>query len=320
MTNKPASQNRTLTLSDAEKTRYKKKLLTLDGDVRLSTVKNRIIQQDLFAVIDWLPTSCVDLMIIDPPYNLSKNFNSTNFAKTSLGNYESWLDSWLPKLIPLLKPQASVYICSDWSSSSAIHRVAEKYLKVRNRITWEREKGRGAQRNWKNCTEDIWFCTLSNTYTFNVDDVKMKRRVVAPYTDSQGEPKDWQHEADGKFRVTHPSNVWTDISVPFWSMPENTEHPTQKPEKLIAKLILASSDPGDIVFDPFLGAGTTAVTAKKLGRHFFGVELDETYCCLAQKRLALAGKEPRIQGYEDGFFWERNTLNKQRRSRKKTPS
>ncbi len=96
-------------------------------------------------------------------------------------------------------------------------------------------------------------------------------------------------------------------------MPENTDHPTQKPEKLVAKVILASSNPGDVVFDPFLGSGTTSVVAKKLGRQYFGVEIDEMYACLAEKRLEIADSEPTIQGYVNGVFWERNTLNEQAR-------
>ena len=90
-------------------------------------------------------------------------------------------------------------------------------------------------------------------------------------------------------------------------MPENTAHPTQKPEKLIAKLILASSNPGSIVFDPFLGSGTTSVTAKKLGRHYIGIEENEQYCVWAEKRLEMADNDTSIQGYTDGVFWERNT-------------
>ena len=97
-------------------------------------------------------------------------------------------------------------------------------------------------------------------------------------------------------------------------MPENTDHPTQKPEKLLAKIILSSTNKGDVVFDPFLGSGTTAVVAKKLGRKFVGIEVDEYYCCLAEKRLELAEKDKRIQGYEDGVFWERNTLIEQVKS------
>jgi site-specific DNA-methyltransferase (adenine-specific) len=209
-------------------------------------------------------------------------------------------------LVKTLKPSASIYICGDWQSSAAIHQVARNYFVVRNRITWEREKGRGAKTNWKNAAEDIWFCTRSNDYTFNVEAVKLKRRVIAPYTEA-GVPKDWEEAASGRFRLTHPSNLWTDLTVPFWSMPENTDHPTQKPEKLLAKIILASSKPGDVVLDPFLGSGTTSVVAKKLGRRYVGIEIDETYCCLAEKRLAMAEVDQRVQGYEEGVFWERNS-------------
>jgi len=89
-------------------------------------------------------------------------------------------------------------------------------------------------------------------------------------------------------------------------MPENTDHPTQKPEKLLAKLILASSNEGDVIFDPFLGAGTTSVAAKKLKRRFFGVEIDETYCCMTEKRLDLAEENDNIQGYDGECFFDRN--------------
>jgi site-specific DNA-methyltransferase (adenine-specific) len=225
-----------------------------------------------------------------------------------LVEYEEWLNSWLKKLVRILKENASIYICSDWKSSSAIFRVGSKYFNVRNRITWEREKGRGAKANWKNCTEDIWFFTNSSDYTFNVNDVKLRRKVLAPYKDEKRKPKDWLEKKDGNFRDTFPSNIWNDISVPFWSMPENTEHPTQKPEKLLAKITLASTNKGDVIFDPFMGSGTTAVVAKKLGRKYVGVEVDEYYCHVAEKRLELAEKNKRIQGYEDGVFWERNTL------------
>ena len=136
----------------------------------------------------------------------------------------------------------------------------------------------------------------------------MKRRVLAPYRTTNGEPKDWEESENGNYRLTHPSNLWSDITIPFWSMPENTDHPTQKPEKLVAKLILASSRPTDVVFDPFLGSGTSAVVAKKLARRFCGIEIDRDYCCWALKRLRLAECDPDIQGYSQGVFWERNSL------------
>ena len=161
-------------------------------------------------------------------------------------------------------------------------------------------------RNWKNNMEDIWFATVSNKYTFNINDVKQKRKVLAPYK-YNGKPKDWVETDDGKFRLTFPSNFWDDISVPYWSMKENTAHPTQKPEKLIAKLVLASSNENDIILDPFLGSGTTSTIAKKLNRKYIGIEQNEQYCIWAEKRLEMAETDSSIQGYTDGVFWERNT-------------
>jgi site-specific DNA-methyltransferase (adenine-specific) len=303
-----AERNRTLTLSEEEKQIFEKQIFHLSQKSSLEQVENQIIQGDLFETIDLLPENSVDLMIIDPPYNLSKNFNGLNFNGRSNQEYIEYLESWFPKVIRLLKKDASLYICGDWKCIAALYEVTSKYLKVRNRITWQREKGRGASSNWKNCTEDIWFATVSDEYYFDVNAVKQKKRVIAPYK-QDGKPKDWQENDDGKYRLTCPSNFWDDISIPFWSMPENTDHPTQKPEKLIAKLILASSAPNAVVFDPFLGSGTTAVTAAKLGRRFFGIELNTEYCMWALKRLERAKDDKSIQGYEDGIFYERNMKN-----------
>lgn len=303
-----APENRTLFLSDYERTLYERSLVSLRGPATPTEIENSVINQDVLQILDWLPAGFVDLLFLDPPYNITKTFNGTTFAARSLAEYEAWLESWLPRMLRILTPTATVYICGDWRSSTAIHLVAERHLKVRNRITWEREKGRGAKSNWKNCSEDVWFCTVSDDYTFNADAVKLKRRVIAPYTDAHGRPKDWEPSDGGGYRLTHPSNLWCDLTVPFWSMPENTEHPTQKPEKLLAKMILASSNPGELVFDPFCGSGTALVVAKKLGRGYAGVEIDRRYCCLAEKRLALAESNRTIQGYSDGIFWERNSV------------
>ncbi len=305
-----SSRNRTLRISKEEQNKLSKKLLNINSEISEKLLTNKIINKDIFKIIDFLPKYFVDLLFIDPPYNLSKTFNSNRFNKLSIEEYTNWLDKLIQKLFPLLKPTSSIYVCGDWLSSTSIHLVLNKYFKVRNRISWEREKGRGAKTNWKNASEDIWFCTYSNKYTFNLDDVKLKRKVIAPYK-INGNPKDWESNHSGKFRLTHPSNIWNDITVPFWSMPENTEHPTQKPEKLLAKIILASSKKGDLIFDPFVGSGTSAVVSKKLSRNFVGVELDKKFATLALKRIDLAETDKNIQGYNDGVFWERNTLNLQ---------
>ena len=304
-----APRNRTIILSEKEKSLYANSLIQITEPVQVNAITNRIANDDIFQIAELLPCDFADLLILDPPYNLTKTFNSSTFKKRSIEQYASWFENLLVKLLPTLKKTASVYVCSEWFTSTAIHLVLEKYLNVRNRITWEREKGRGAKKNWKNASEDIWFASVSDDYVFNLEDVKLKRKVLAPYTNSNGEPKDWEKTEQGSFRITHPSNLWNDITVPFWSMPENTDHPTQKPEKLLAKLILASTNKNDFVFDPFMGTGSSIVTAKKLGRSFLGIELEKEYCLLGAKRLKLAETDNSIQGYASGIFYERNTRN-----------
>jgi site-specific DNA-methyltransferase (adenine-specific) len=315
-----APRNRTLTCTEAELTSLSKDLLRLTETVSPESLAGRIINQDLNHTLPFLPTGFVDLLILDPPYNLTKNYNGHVFRSREADDYIAWFGRILLSLIPLLRPQASVYVCSDWQTSNLVFPVLDEHLHVRNRITWEREKGRGARTNWKNNTEDIWFCTLSDEYCFNVENVKLKRRVMAPYRSGDGKPRDWEESQNGNYRLTYPSNFWSDITIPFWSMPENTDHPTQKPEKLIAKLVLASSDPNDFVFDPFLGSGTTAVVARKLNRRFCGIELNREYCCWAVKRLRQAESDMSIQGYAEGVFWERNSLNDQKRGQGTKPA
>ncbi|MDH5718183.1 MAG: site-specific DNA-methyltransferase [Spirochaetia bacterium] len=309
---KYAPNNRTIRLDEKEKIKYLKNIVNINGQNNgsIDNLINKIICGDTFEILPYLKKETFDLIIIDPPYNLSKTFNSSSFKKTNDIEYENWLEKWMKPVQQILKNNGSLYICCDWQSSPMIYNIGKKYFIPQNRITWEREKGRGSKTNWKNSLEDIYFFTKTNDYKFYVDKVKIKKKVLAPYVDEKGKPKDWQKTEEGSYRLTHPSNFWGDITIPFWSMPENTDHPTQKSEKLIAKLILASSDENDFILDPFGGAGTTAVTAKKLNRRFISIEKDELYCCLTQKRLEMAEKDKTIQGYKDNFFWERNSLYK----------
>ena len=253
-------------------------------EYKKDNITNKTINGNTFDVLKKIEKNIADLMIVDPPYNISKNYHGFKFKDIDNLSYEKYTHLWVEEIIPILKKDATIYVCCDWKSSLVIGNVLEKYFNIQNRITWQREKGRGAKNNWKNGMEDIWFATLSNKYTFNVDDVKIRRKVIAPYR-IEGKPKDWTETEDGNFRDTCPSNFWDDISVPYWSMSENTAHPTQKPEKLIAKLILASSNADDFIFDPFLGSGTTSVVAKKLGRNYSGIEQHKTYCAWAEKRI-----------------------------------
>jgi site-specific DNA-methyltransferase (adenine-specific) len=306
MDKKRSPRNRTTVLTEEDRALYAPRLCTASHTLGRDDIVNRTYNSELLESIDFFPSGSVDLMIIDPPYNLTKNFGGNKFSALRDDVYREYLESWFPRVIRLLKKNASLYICGDWKCTAALYDVVSRYLIIRNRITWQRDKGRGALLNWKNCCEDIWFATAGSDYYFDAGAVKQKRRVVAPYREN-GKPKDWEETCDGKFRLTGASNFWDDITVPYWSMSENTDHPAQKPEKLIAKLILASSGPGALVFDPFLGSGTTSVTAKKLGRAYCGIEVNREYCLLAEKRLARADYDKSVQGYTDGIFWERNT-------------
>lgn len=246
-----AERNKTIELTVEDGKNYLEKCIRVKEKKELSAVLDKTILGDTFSVLPLLPTKFVDLLIVDPPYNLDKDFHGKKFKKTTDEAYEEYTEEWVSKVLPLLKDTASIYVCCDWQSSAAIYKVLKKYFHIQNRITWQREKGRGALSNWKNGMEDIWFATMSKDYTFHVEDVKVRRKVIAPYK-VDGKPKDWEETEAGNFRNTYPSNFWDDISIPYWSMPENTAHPTQKPEKLLAKLILASSSPDEVILDPFL--------------------------------------------------------------------
>ena len=281
-----AKNNRTLIITDEDRITYSKDIIKQDDLGKLQSFVDTTINADIYETLKYLPDNFANIIIVDPPYNISKNFNGLKFNEMSNKEYEDYLESWFVSLCHKLKDNGTLYMCGDWKCSCQMLNVISKKLTVLNRITWKRDKGRGAKRNWKNNMEDIWFAVKNpKDYYFNVDTVKVRKEVIAPYKDN-GKPKDWTEDEDGnKFRMTHPSNIWTDMVVPFWSMTENTEHPTQKPEKLIERLILASSKEGDVILDPFVGSGTTSVVAKKLNRRYCGIEINEEYCLMTEKRI-----------------------------------
>ncbi|MBI3854652.1 MAG: site-specific DNA-methyltransferase [Planctomycetes bacterium] len=254
-----APRNRTLVLTDADR---KEPVPALSG----RPLPDRIYCGDALEGLKVCPPA--DLIFADPPYDAAPD----------------WHGRWIDEAARALRPGGSIYVCCDWTFSGTIQAALGRRLTVRNRITWRREKGRGAKRNWKQNMEDIWFATKGDDYVFNL--VKWKKPVIAPYR-VNGKPKDWVEENGERYRMTHPSNIWIDLCVPFWSMPENTPHPYQKPEKLVERVIEASSRPGDLVVDPFLGSGTTAVVARRLKRSFLGFEIEPDHVRLALKRLAV---------------------------------
>lgn len=309
-----STRNKTIKIEDLNIDLYEKGILEDISD--FNSIINKTICWDSLQLLKKIPNESVDLIFADPPYNLTKIYAWKKFSASSDEEYETWLELWMWELNRIAKKNASIYICCDRKSSIPVFKIMRKYFSIINRITREREKWRWASSNWKNCIEDIYFWVMNEKqYTFNIEQVKMKKKVIAPYRNEDGIAKDRQTESEWNFRLTMPSNIWTDISIPFWSMPENTTHPTQKPEKLLAKIILASSNEWDIVLDPFLWSWTTSVVAKKLGRKYIWIEQQLEYAIISEYRLKLADTNKDIQWYEDWVFWERNTL--QERASKK---
>ena len=176
----PSSRNRTLTCTPEELQELSKVILRPKHRLDRSDLMGQLIEGDFFDISARLPGEFIDLLILDPPYNLTRDFNGIHFKRRDSERYIAWFQKLMTLLSPMLKPRATAYVCSDWRTSALVFPVLDEQLIVRNRITWEREKGRGAKKNWKNNTEDIWFCTKSDDYHFDLDAVKLKRRVLAP--------------------------------------------------------------------------------------------------------------------------------------------
>lgn len=153
-----ADRNKTIDISIDEGKEYLDKCIVVDDKTGVDTILDKTIIGDMYTVIPFLPEKFVDLLIVDPPYNLNKNFHGKKFKKMPDVEYEEYVDSWIQMLIPLLKDEASVYVCCDWQSSLIIGNVLKKYLYVQNRITWQREKGRGSISNWKNGMDEYLVC------------------------------------------------------------------------------------------------------------------------------------------------------------------
>jgi len=263
-------------------------------------MKSKVIYGNYTLAEKELDDCSVDLFFCDPPYFTTNHEWDKQWK--SISEYVAWTEKWLQLAYDKLNDTGSIYVCIGWEHSGYIQQVLEKIgFHIKNRITWKRDKGRGSKTNWKNMHEDIWFATKHKTnYTFNVDDVMIEKEIIAPYRDKDGNPKGWFETKDGrKIRYTHPGNLWTEFTVPFWSMhevrsyaktkrtPNNTciKHPTQKPKGLVKKCILASSNKNDTVVDFFAGSGTTGIASKELNRNFILFDNKEEYIQMIQERL-----------------------------------
>lgn len=249
---------------------------------------NKIYQADVNLFLSYLEDNSVDLVIADPPYNLKK---SPWDSFKDEDDYFLFTFTWINNLIPKLRENSSLYIFNTPYNSAIICNYLRKtQLTFRNWITWYKQDGFSfSKKRFVNAQETILFYTKGNNYIFNFDDIRTeyssKKRIE--YASKKGilkNGKRWYPNPKGKLCL----DVWE-----FSSYRHNnkingkvvkSEHPTPKPESLIERMILASSNNGSLVLDLFSGTGTTSILAEKLSRNFIGCEYNEEYCSLIEQK------------------------------------
>lgn len=227
---------------------------------------DKLYNNDCMDILSSIDTDSIDLICIDPPYEIG--YQNHNWDKENSLNWELLKDEYFR----ILKPSGNLIVFQGWSNVSKTKEILETKFQLNNWIIWDRIKGRGAKTNVVSTREDILWFSKTNTYTYNKVWSNIKKKTSG-LGSKNGQPN----------RAL--SNVWTDISpiVP-WSS-ERVQHPTQKPIELMERIITIFSNKNDLVLDTFAGSGSTLVASLKLNRNFIGIEKDENYFKIAEKRL-----------------------------------
>ena len=218
-----------------------------------------------------LKSESIDLIVTDPPYNLSKNYGESKDNLT-FENYINFSFKWLSEAKRVLKPNGTIYVFMGMQFISYIYKILDCDLKLKfnSWITWFYTQGIGKTRGFSPRHDDILMFTKSRDYTFNLDSIRVPQKYYRNINNMRG---------------ANPGNVWEFSHVHFCSG-NRQNHPTQKPEGLIERMVLASSNEGDVVLDPFVGSGTTARVCQQLNRKFIGFDNNPEYIKMSEERLA----------------------------------
>jgi site-specific DNA-methyltransferase (adenine-specific) len=245
---------------------------------------NQIICGDATAELSQLPDASVDLIIADPPYNLGKNYGN-NIDLRAGKEYHQFTQSWLTQAVRVLKPTGSLYVFMGVRFIARLYVMLEQDFQLifNGWITWHYTQGMGRRVGFSPRHEDILYFTKSPHYTFNLNAVRIPQKY---------------YRARNNMAGANPGDVWQFSHVHYCSA-ERQPHPTQKPEALIERIIQASSNPGDLVVDPFVGSGTTCRVANLLARNWLGIDINPDYVTLSKQRiynepLELDSVDPRI--------------------------
>ncbi len=247
---------------------------------------HRVILGDAVrALAELVPDRSVDLLFADPPYNIGKRFGQMEDRWESEQAYEDWCRSWLDLCFLKLKPHGSLYLMASTQAMPALDLYVRTRLRVLSRIVWHYDSsGVQARRLFGSLYEPILHAVADPAhYTFNAEAVAVEAR-----TGAVRKLIDYRRRTPQPYNDTKvPGNVWFFPRVRY-RMHEYEDHPSQKPEALLERIILASSNQGDLVLDPFAGTFTTCAVAKKLGRQSVGIELHEAFVKIGVRRLGIA--------------------------------
>jgi len=231
-----------------------------------------------------IPDGSIDLIFTDPPYNIGKNFNGRKDRWPSDEAYLSWCYQWLELCISKLKPNGSLYVMTATQNMPYFDIFLRQRLKILSRIIWAYDSSGVQARNYfGSLYEPILHCVKDkDKYTFNADDILVEAR-----TGATRKLIDYRKSIPTMYNNKKvPGNVWYIPRVRY-RMDEYENHPTQKPTALLDRIVRASSNPGDLVLDPFSGTFTTSSVAQMLGRDSIGIEAEEEYVKIGLRRLAI---------------------------------
>jgi len=242
-----------------------------------------------------IPDESVPLIFIDPPYNIGKKFADFHDKWPSDEAYAEWCYRWLLLCVKKLSPAGSMYLMTSTQAIPYLDIFIRKHLSVLSRIVWHYDSsGVQAKRYFGSMYEPILFCVKNpKNYTFNSAEIEVEAR-----TGAVRKLIDYRKAEPTQYNTKKiPGNVWYFPRVRY-RMDEYEEHPSQKPEALLERIILASSNPGDLVLDPFAGVFTASAVAKRLGRKSVAIEAQERYLKIGLRRLAISNeyKGEKLQG------------------------
>lgn len=244
-----------------------------------------LIQGECLSVFEEIPNGSIHLIFADPPYNIGKQFGEFKDRWPSDEDYVAWCYSWLEICLRKLTDTGSLYVMTSTQAMPYLDLWLRKNCTVLSRIIWHYDSsGVQARRYYGSMYEPILFCSKNpKTYTFNSDEIEVEAR-----TGAVRRLIDYRKETPTLYKSTKvPGNVWYFPRVRY-RMDEYEEHPSQKPEALMERIIRASSNLGDTVLDPFSGTFTTCAVAKRLGRKSIGIEREREYIKIGVRRLKLA--------------------------------